>query len=161
MTISELAGQAGIRPSRIRDYESVGVLPPPPRRSGARRYDDSAAKKLRSGLVAQRQELALADIRNVASGERDLADVAMEHALELGATIRRARVRVALLRHAAQTTTQLSAERYELILAKSEVLDVTDGGRPSARPFSCYARANSADHRKPFATSGRHSHRSD
>jgi len=121
MTISELAGQAGIRPSRIRYYESVGVLPPPPRRSGARRYDDSAVKELRSVLVAQRLGLSLADIRTVASGERDLADVAMERARELGATIRRARVRLALLRHAAQTTTQLAAERYERILAKAEV----------------------------------------
>jgi MerR family redox-sensitive transcriptional activator SoxR len=121
MTIGELAGRAGIRPSRIRYYESVGVLPPPRRQSGARRYDVSAVETLRSVLVAQRLGLSLAEIRAVASGERNLADIAMEHARELGATIRRARVRLALLRHAAHTT-QLSAERYERVLAKAEVL---------------------------------------
>jgi DNA-binding transcriptional MerR regulator len=81
MTIGELAGPAGIRP-----------------------YDVSAVQTLRSVLVAQRLGLSLAEIRAVASGERNLADVAMEQARELGATIRCARVRLSLLRHAANTT---------------------------------------------------------
>jgi DNA-binding transcriptional MerR regulator len=80
MTIGELADRAGIRPSRIRYYESVGVLPPPRRQSGARRYDVSAVETLRSVLAAQRLGLSLAEIRAVASGERNFADVAMEHA---------------------------------------------------------------------------------
>ena len=42
MTIGELAREAGLRPSAVRYYESLGLLPVPDRRSGRRVYTDAA-----------------------------------------------------------------------------------------------------------------------
>ncbi|MGH7709011.1 MAG: MerR family transcriptional regulator [Vulcanimicrobiaceae bacterium] len=117
MTIGELARQTGVRPSRIRYYESVGVLPPPSRCSGARSYDRSAADTIRDVLIAQRLGLSLAEIRALAAGEHSLAAVADAHVRALDAAIRRARVVRALLRHAARVAA-MPAERYERMLAR-------------------------------------------
>ena len=46
MTIGELAERAGVRPSAIRYYERLGLLPAPPRRSGRRDYDATAIAQL-------------------------------------------------------------------------------------------------------------------
>lgn len=46
MTIGSLAEQAGVRPSAIRYYERLGLLPAPPRRSGRRDYDPDAVAQL-------------------------------------------------------------------------------------------------------------------
>jgi MerR family redox-sensitive transcriptional activator SoxR len=48
-TIGEVARQAGLQPSAIRYYESVGLLPPPKRVNGRRRYDADIFKRL--GLI--------------------------------------------------------------------------------------------------------------
>ncbi len=41
LTISEVARQVGLRPSAIRYYERLGILPPALCRSGQRRYDST------------------------------------------------------------------------------------------------------------------------
>src|SRR5262245_47551290 len=46
MTIGDLARRAGVRPSAIRYYESIGLMPRPPRASGRRLYDPPAADRL-------------------------------------------------------------------------------------------------------------------
>ena len=46
LSISEVARQVGLRPSTIRYYEQVGVLPPAPRKSGQRRYDGAVLRRL-------------------------------------------------------------------------------------------------------------------
>ena len=46
MTIGALAKEAGVRPSAIRYYERLGLLPPPIRRSGRRDYDPDAVARL-------------------------------------------------------------------------------------------------------------------
>jgi MerR family redox-sensitive transcriptional activator SoxR len=46
MSIGELARRAGIRPSAIRYYESIGLMPRPVRLSGRRRYDPGAVDRL-------------------------------------------------------------------------------------------------------------------
>jgi hypothetical protein len=46
LTIGEVARQAGNRASRIRYYESVGVLPVPERVSGMRRNSPDAVRSL-------------------------------------------------------------------------------------------------------------------
>ncbi len=38
MSIGEVARSAGVRPSALRYYEGVGLLPPPERANGRRRY---------------------------------------------------------------------------------------------------------------------------
>jgi len=45
--IGEVAKQAGIAPSAIRFYESVGILSRPQRRNGVREYDASVVDQLR------------------------------------------------------------------------------------------------------------------
>jgi DNA-binding transcriptional MerR regulator len=42
MTVGELARQAGVRPSTVRYYERLGLLPAAPRRSGRRDFDGEA-----------------------------------------------------------------------------------------------------------------------
>lgn len=51
MTISQVAGRIGLRPSAIRYYEQIGILPPPQRISGQRRYDVTVLHRL---IVIQR-----------------------------------------------------------------------------------------------------------
>ncbi|HLY24910.1 MAG TPA: MerR family transcriptional regulator [Aggregatilineales bacterium] len=46
MTISQVARQAGLRPSTLRYYEEIGLLPTARRRSGQRRYDSSILQRL-------------------------------------------------------------------------------------------------------------------
>jgi MerR family transcriptional regulator, redox-sensitive transcriptional activator SoxR len=46
MTIGELAREAGLRPSAVRYYEGLGLLPIPERRSGRRVYTDGAVAHL-------------------------------------------------------------------------------------------------------------------
>src|SRR4051812_20382722 len=46
MTIGEVSRRAGLRPSAIRYYESLGLVPKPRRASGQRRYDDSVLEWL-------------------------------------------------------------------------------------------------------------------
>ena len=46
LTIGEVARQAGIRPSALRYYESIGLLPAPKRVNGRRRYDPSTVQQL-------------------------------------------------------------------------------------------------------------------
>ena len=51
LSISEVASQIGLRPSAIRYYEQIGILPPAQRVSGQRRYDMTALHRL---IVIQR-----------------------------------------------------------------------------------------------------------
>jgi len=46
LSISEVAKQIGLRPSAIRYYEQIGVLPPAHRVSGQRRYDPTVLYRL-------------------------------------------------------------------------------------------------------------------
>src|SRR5215813_10932394 len=46
MTIGEIARRAELRPSAIRYYEKLGLLPKPPRTGGQRRYDAQVLERL-------------------------------------------------------------------------------------------------------------------
>ena len=46
MTIGRVARAAGVKPSAIRYYESMGILPSPPRRNGVRVYGDGVIMQL-------------------------------------------------------------------------------------------------------------------
>lgn len=65
MTISALARQAGLRPSAIRYYESIGLLPVPPRRNGQRSFDAHALRRLAVIRQAQRAGFTLDEARVV------------------------------------------------------------------------------------------------
>jgi MerR family transcriptional regulator, redox-sensitive transcriptional activator SoxR len=73
LAIGELAEQAGRRPSSIRYYEQIGLLPPPTRVSGQRRYGRDALRTLAVIDTGQRAGLSLDEIRvllSAAPGDR-------------------------------------------------------------------------------------------
>jgi MerR family redox-sensitive transcriptional activator SoxR len=63
MSISEVARQAGVRPSTLRYYESIGLLPPAARVSGQRRYDPDVLQRLSIIQTAQGAGFTLAELR--------------------------------------------------------------------------------------------------
>jgi len=71
LTIGELATLAGKRPSSIRYYEQIGVLPQPARVSGQRRYDAGTVRTLAVIDTAQRAGLTLDEIRALLSASPD------------------------------------------------------------------------------------------
>lgn len=73
LTISEIARQAGIRPSAIRYYESINLLPLPNRVSGRRRYNVAILDRLAFIQVAQKLGFTLTEIQQLfQQQEKDL-----------------------------------------------------------------------------------------
>ena len=68
LAISEVATQAGVKPSTLRYYEEVGLVPAPRRRSGQRRYDPSIFTRLAVIKLAQEAGFQLAEIRTLLNG---------------------------------------------------------------------------------------------
>ena len=62
MTIGEVARRAGVKPTTLRFYESLGVLPEPERVSGQRRYTVDVLRRLAIIDVAQRAGCSLEEI---------------------------------------------------------------------------------------------------
>ncbi len=62
LSIGQIARQAGVRPSAIRYYESIAVLPAPQRVGGQRRYDRAILDHLAFIQVAQRLGFTLTEI---------------------------------------------------------------------------------------------------
>ena len=72
MTIGEIAKRAGLRPSAIRYYERIGLLPRAPRMSGQRRYDTTALYRLAIIQRARQLGFTLTEIRHLFFGFRDI-----------------------------------------------------------------------------------------
>jgi len=68
LTISAIARRAGIRPSAIRYYESIGLLPAPRRVSGQRRYAPDALQRLAVIQMAKEAGFTIADMRRLFLG---------------------------------------------------------------------------------------------
>jgi MerR family redox-sensitive transcriptional activator SoxR len=68
LPIGEIARQAGIRPSALRYYESIGLMPAPKRVNGRRRYDQGAVQMLRVVQLAQRAGFTVAEIQTLLHG---------------------------------------------------------------------------------------------
>jgi MerR family redox-sensitive transcriptional activator SoxR len=71
LTISQVAGQVRLRPSAIRYYERIGLLPRAERLSGQRRYDPAVLYRL--AIIQRARELGftLTEIRHLFFGFRD------------------------------------------------------------------------------------------
>ena len=54
MSIGEVARQAGVRPSALRYYEDIGLLPRPERESGRRRYEGEVLREVLDRLAVVR-----------------------------------------------------------------------------------------------------------
>jgi MerR family redox-sensitive transcriptional activator SoxR len=70
LTISEVARQVGLRPSAIRYYEQLGILPRAHRISGQRRYDITALYRLAVVQRARKLGFTLEEIRHLFFGFR-------------------------------------------------------------------------------------------
>jgi MerR family redox-sensitive transcriptional activator SoxR len=99
LLIGEVARRAGIRPSAIRYYESIGLLPEPARIAGRRRYTAEIVRTLSIIGAAQRAGLTLDDVRELlAASDTDggvserLRAIAKRKLPEIDALIERARL---------------------------------------------------------------------
>src|SRR5215467_993054 len=72
LTISQVARQIRLRPSAIRYYEQIGLLPPAHRLSGQRRYDPRVFYRLAIIQRARQLGFTLAEIRYLFFGFRDV-----------------------------------------------------------------------------------------
>ena len=68
MTVGELARRAGVRPSTIRYYEDLGLIPAPPRRSTWRDFDEAALAHLAVVQFARSCGFTLREIRQLVKG---------------------------------------------------------------------------------------------
>jgi MerR family redox-sensitive transcriptional activator SoxR len=72
LTISQVARQIELRPSAIRYYERIGLLPPAQRLSGHRRYDSTVLYRLAIIHRARQLGFTLKEIRQLFFGFRDV-----------------------------------------------------------------------------------------
>jgi MerR family transcriptional regulator, redox-sensitive transcriptional activator SoxR len=63
MGIGEVSRLMGVRPSTIRYYEDIGLLPAPERVSGKRRYDEGVLQRLSIIRTAQQAGFTLDELR--------------------------------------------------------------------------------------------------
>ena len=70
LSISEVASQIGLRPSAIRYYEQIEILPPAQRVTGQRRYDVTALHRLVVIQRARQTGFTLAEIKQLFFGFR-------------------------------------------------------------------------------------------
>jgi len=104
-SIGEVATRAGLRPSALRYYEQVGLLPPQLRVSGQRRYDPSVLNTLALIAYAKQAGFTIADTKRLLSGFA--ADVpASTRWRELDATIAKA----LRMRHSLQAALHCTCE---------------------------------------------------
>ncbi|MHB1224740.1 MAG: MerR family transcriptional regulator [Gemmatimonadaceae bacterium] len=68
MGIGEVARQAGLQPSAIRYYESLGLIPEPPRVGGKRRYDASVLEWLSLIALAREAGFTMKEIGQLVTG---------------------------------------------------------------------------------------------
>jgi MerR family transcriptional regulator, redox-sensitive transcriptional activator SoxR len=99
LAIGELAELAGKRPSAIRYYEQIGLLPQPVRVAGRRRYDPGTVRILAVIETGQRAGLALDEIAALLSASPDdgqaidrLREVAVRKLPEISALIERGKL---------------------------------------------------------------------
>jgi DNA-binding transcriptional MerR regulator len=71
LAIGELAELAGKRPSSIRYYEQIGLLPQPVRVAGQRKYDPGTVRTLAVIETGQRAGLTLDEIKTLLSASPD------------------------------------------------------------------------------------------
>lgn len=72
LTISQVARHIRLRPSAIRYYEHIGLLPPPQRVGGQRRYDPTVLYRLAIIQRARQLGFTLNEIRHLFFGFRDI-----------------------------------------------------------------------------------------
>jgi MerR family transcriptional regulator, redox-sensitive transcriptional activator SoxR len=69
LLIGEFAKMAGIRPSAVRYYESVGLLPSPMRQGRWRVYSASALERLKTLIAARHLGFSIGDLKRLVQAE--------------------------------------------------------------------------------------------
>ena len=69
--IGDVARRAGVQPSALRYYESIGLVPPAERVNGRRRYDTKILQRLAVIQLAQQAGFTLAEIGTLFEGFED------------------------------------------------------------------------------------------
>ena len=138
LAIGELAGRTGKRPSSIRYYEQIGLLPPPARVRGQRRYHPGTVRTLAVIDTAQRAGLTLDEIKTLlAASPNDstavdrLRDVADRKLPEITALIERTELVRSWLESAARCE---CPDLDQCPLFDDPPLDATPPQRPPAGP---------------------------
>ena len=72
LSISEVASRVGVRPSAIRYYERIGLLPPAFRMSGQRRYDIAILYRIAIIQRARQLGFTLEEVRQLFFGFREV-----------------------------------------------------------------------------------------
>ena len=67
LAIGEVADRAGVEPSAIRYYESLGLLPKPKRTGGKRRYGNEVLDRLALIALAKDAGFTMAEIKQLVS----------------------------------------------------------------------------------------------
>ncbi len=68
MNISEVARMAGVRPSALRFYESIGLIPAPRRINRRRYYDSKVLQRIALVQLAQQAGFTIAEIKTLFHG---------------------------------------------------------------------------------------------
>lgn len=102
--IGEVARRSGLRPSAIRYYESLGILPEPERVNGRRRYAPDVLHLLNAIGIAKQAGLSMAELQRLFEGVRNREapsvfwqQFAVQKLQEVDALIERAHTMKALL----------------------------------------------------------------
>jgi DNA-binding transcriptional MerR regulator len=86
--IGALAAQAGVRPSAVRYYEALGLMPVPARRNGWRVYGMADVMRLRLIAQARGMGFSIRDLKRLAATDRDgLRTAASEKAAAIRVTL--------------------------------------------------------------------------
>jgi len=67
-SVGDVARQAGLQPSALRYYESIGLLPAPKRMNGRRRYDESIFQYLAVLQLAKKAGFTMSEIQTLFHG---------------------------------------------------------------------------------------------
>jgi MerR family transcriptional regulator, redox-sensitive transcriptional activator SoxR len=113
LTIGEVAEYAGIQPSAIRYYESMGLLPRPKRIHGHRRYDRTVLKRLgliqlvrQAGFGIRELQVLFGDAGTGVPATSEWKTLAAEKIAEMDALIRQTQATKAWLEAALHTDCQ-------------------------------------------------------
>ena len=145
LTIGEVARRTGMTTSRIRYYESRGVLPAAARISGARRYGPDVIRRLAIIDVAQRVGFTLVEIRELLASEHGAAHQRLRHLAarklpEIDALIRHA----GAVRRWLEMTSACECESLDVCSLFDDRVLTADGGHARAQPPTVLVIAPSA-----------------
>jgi MerR family redox-sensitive transcriptional activator SoxR len=136
LSIGEVARRSGIRPSALRYYEQVGLLPRTPRTGGRRRYGEQAVQMVVVLRVAQQAGFTLDEIRKLFHGFDAKAPLGARWRLLAQAKLRELdelQARVVKMRHAIELGLACGCMRIEDCTLASSPRDIRAPARAPRR----------------------------